>query len=270
MSQPLVTIVVPNYKTLELTKLCLRLLRKYTDPKKAEVLVIDNDSQDESTDYLRQLQWIKLLERKIAPNKRGFIAHGHALDLALEHTTTPYYLSIHTDTLVKNSQWLDYLLSHIENQPNVAGVGSWKLENRPWQRRLAKAIERKIQIACYTLTNKQDHNIEGFGKNFYYLRTHCALFRTDLIRQYQLTFSAEEQSPGKILNKSLLDNHHELVFLPSKQLRNYLEHVDGATLVLNPQLGLNRKAITRGQKRIKRALDMFDAERILVDTRLDN
>ena len=42
----IVTILIPNYKTLELTKVCLRLIRKFTNLDQAKVIVIDNDSQD--------------------------------------------------------------------------------------------------------------------------------------------------------------------------------------------------------------------------------
>ncbi|MBW2739606.1 MAG: glycosyltransferase, partial [Deltaproteobacteria bacterium] len=64
MSNPIVTALIPNYKTLKVTKLCLRLLRKYTDPKKISIIVIDNDSQDESLKYLKSIKHITLIERK--------------------------------------------------------------------------------------------------------------------------------------------------------------------------------------------------------------
>ena len=104
MPQPLVTILVPNYKTLELTKLCLRLLRKYTNPKQVHVLVIDNDSNDDSIEYLRSLSWIELIERKNISGDPGLVSHGLALDMALEKVTTPYVMSIHTDTLFVSPQ----------------------------------------------------------------------------------------------------------------------------------------------------------------------
>src|SRR5579862_1364184 len=124
MNGPLVTILVPNYKTLELTKLCLRLLRKYTEPGLAKVIVIDNDSQDASLDYLRRLSWIELIERKTT-GEAPAMAHSKALDLALTRVQTPYVLSIHTDTLVKHAGWLTFLLSRMAKDPRLAGVGSW-------------------------------------------------------------------------------------------------------------------------------------------------
>ena len=42
------TILIPNYKTPDLTKLCLRTLRRLTDLSRTRVVVVDNDSADES------------------------------------------------------------------------------------------------------------------------------------------------------------------------------------------------------------------------------
>ena len=59
----MLTILLPNYKTPELTRLCLRSLRKYTDCSRIKVIAVDNASGDESLDYLRSLSWIRLIER---------------------------------------------------------------------------------------------------------------------------------------------------------------------------------------------------------------
>lgn len=110
-----VTILVPNYKTPEITKICLRLLRKFTDFSQVEVVVIDNNSQDASLTYLRGLSWIKLVERQPAPDDTVPLSHSRALDLALAEVKTPFVLSIHTDTFVKRSDWLDVLLKPFDN-----------------------------------------------------------------------------------------------------------------------------------------------------------
>jgi GT2 family glycosyltransferase len=124
MANPKITLLIPHYKTLELTKLCLRLLRKYTDPQLAHFVVIDNGSADESTTYLRTLRWIELVERPKVTNEGPALAHARALDLGLTYVNTPYVLSIHTDTLVKRADWLPFLLSKIEKDNAIAGVGS--------------------------------------------------------------------------------------------------------------------------------------------------
>ena len=91
-----VTIIIPNYKTLELTKLCLRSLRKHTDCSKIKVLVVDNNSNDESVEYLRKLKWITLLERDTT-GENGPLMHAKALDMAMEHVDTEYVIKAFTE-----------------------------------------------------------------------------------------------------------------------------------------------------------------------------
>ena len=269
MENPLVTILVPHYKTAELTKLCLRLLRKHTPAHLIHCIVIDNDSQDESTDYLRTVSWIELIERKPLPGERPLQGHGRALDRGLERVKTPYVLSIHTDTLVKHPDWLMFLLSHINpiqhnNQDNtIAGVGSWKLETKPWYRQLFKNIERKIQLFYYKLINKQNHSIEGKGKNYFYLRSHCALYKTDLLKEYHLKFDDEDTDAGKVMHRKLVEKNHEMIFIPSHNLNKYIDHIDHATMVLNPALGASKKTIKRGLHKIKARLQSVDMDNML-------
>lgn len=270
MSTPEVTILIPNYKTLELTKLCLRLLRKHTDSNLAQVIVIDNDSHDESLEYLRTLKWITLIERKHIPGETPALSHSRALDLALEKVTTPFVLSIHTDTLVRDKKWLPFLLSHIQNDSKVAGVGSWKLESKPVWKMALKSLERNMQKIYYHFTGKKDHALEGLDHNYYYLRSHCALYRTDLIRQCHTSFSDGEEVAGKVMHKKLIENQYKMLFLTSEELLKYMDHINHATTVLNPTLSRNQKSVNKGMRRIQNSLERFDATSILNDTQWDN
>jgi glycosyltransferase involved in cell wall biosynthesis len=269
-TRPQVTILIPNYKTLELTKLCLRLVRKYTDPQLAHVIVIDNDSQDASLDYLRTLNWIELIERKHIPGETPALSHSRALDMALEKITTPFVLSIHTDTLVRNKEWLPFLLSHMINDPQVAGVGSWKLESKPFIKKIFKSIERQIQKIYYQITGKENHALEGLDHNYYYLRSHCALYRMDLLRQFHLHFSDGDEVAGKVMHRKLIDNHYKMLFLTSEELLKYMDHINHATTVLNPELSRHQRSVSKGTRRIQKSLERFDAKNILNDPQWDH
>ncbi len=267
--QAKVTILIPNYKTRDLTKLCLRLIRKHTDHQQIKVIVIDNDSADDSLEYLRTVPWIELIERKAIPGQEPSASHSAALDLALDRVTTPYVLSIHTDTLVKHPKWLEFLLSQIEAYPNVAGVGSWKLESKPFWRKLLKRCEHQLQHFYYRLRGQTQHGLEGVGKNYYYLRSHCALYRMDLLRQLNLHFSDGDTVAGKALHQSLQQAGYQLVFIPSEILIQYVEHINHATTVLNPNLSTREKSVIKGKHRIEKSLARMNAQAILQDDRLD-
>lgn len=254
MQQSLVTILVPNYKTLQLTQLCLRLLRHYTTSGLAKIIVIDNDSQDESLTWLRTLDWIQLIERKAVPGESPPMSHSRALDLGLAAVTTPFVLSIHTDTLVKHAKWLEFLLAEIAKRPTIAGVGSWKLESKPWWQRCIKQVERQVQLVIYKLTGNQQHLLEGVGKNYYYLRSHCAMYRTDVLRHLNLHFADGDMVAGKYLHKKMIEAGYEMIFLPSDVLSTYLEHINHATMVLNPSLSSREKSVVKGLRRIELTL----------------
>lgn len=270
MNQPLVTVIVPNYKTRELTTLCLRLLRKYTPADKVQVIVVDNDSRDDSLAYLKTLKWITLMERPAVPGEAPAEAHARALDLALATVTTPYVLSIHTDTLVKHPKWLAFLLNEIERDPSIAGVGSWKLEAKPWWRRVMKQIERQCQLAYYKVANKKKHALEGVDGNYYYLRSHCALYRMDALKKLNLHFDDEEKVAGKGMHKQLVEAGYQMVFLPSEILVPYVEHINHATTLLNPSLSAHQHKVNKGLKRMEKSLAAMQAKVILADAGLDN
>lgn len=271
MKVPDVTILVPNFRTLEVTRLCLRLLRRHTDAARVRVVVIDNNSADESLDYLRSLGWITLIERRPEGHEAVAKAHARALDLGLETVDTPYVLSIHTDTFVRRDDWLDVLLAPVARDPAVAGVGSWKLEMRPWPQRWAKAVERRVQRLVFPLIGKGFGKLEGLGENWYYLRSHCALYRTDLVRRSGLGFDAgDDHTPaGKMLHRRLEEQGWRLVFLPGERLSRYLVHVNHATMVLNPDLGARARTIRIGQRRLARIRAELGADAVLADSSLD-
>lgn len=267
---PLVTILVPNYRTLVLTQLCLRLIRYWTDTKLYRVIVIDNDSQDASLAYLKTVSWIQLIERKAIQGEGAPLSHSRALDQALALVDTPYVLSIHTDTLVKQVAWLPFLIEEIEKDAKIAGVGSWKLEQKPWFKRLFKRLEFIWQYSRLKANPNQDHALEGVGSNHYYLRSHCALYRTALLKQHGLTFSLQNEVAGKAMHRRLIELGYQMTFLSSEALLPYLDHINHATMILNPELGARSKTVAQGVKKIARRLRQVDLQGILNNEQLDH
>jgi hypothetical protein len=265
-----VTILVPNYKTPEVTMICMRMLRKHTDFSRVHVIAIDNDSADVSLDYLRSLNWIELIERKAVPGETPVLSHAHALDLALQRVETPYVLSIHTDTFVKHHDWLDLLLRPFTESGNVAGVGSWKLESKSWLRELGITIEQFWKWGLSQLTSYKGYKPERFDASAQYLRSHCAIYRTDVIRQLNTGFSDSDQTAGKTMHRKMVAAGYQMLFLESRQLGRYIDHLNHATSVLNPELGSKPKNIREGHKRIQAKLRGIDAMGILAADHLDH
>ncbi len=269
MQKKQVTILIPNHKTPEITKICMRLIRQHTDLNQVEVIVIDNNSGDASVEYLRTLSWITLIERKGAAQESGPLSHSRALDLALEQVKTPFVLSIHTDTFVKHSDWINILLAPFKNNPNIAGVGSWKLESKNELQMLGYRFEQMWKYCLSKLFSYQGYNSERLDVKARYLRSHCAMYNTEIIRGLNTCFSDEQTTAGKAIHRKMIEAGYEMLFLPTAKLGKYVDHLNHATMVLNPEFGSKKKVYRKGNKRIKKGLRGVNAVEILSNDSLD-
>ena len=256
MNQP-VSIILPNYKTPELARLCLRSLRKFTPHDAIRIIAVDNASGDDSLEYLRSLSWIRLIERTPA-DIEGLppaVMHTTAMDLALKEVDTPFVLSFHTDTIVYRPDWLDFLLSRINRSDRIAGVGSWKLEFVPPLKRFGKSIEDGLKRA--------------FGRKkpeFRFLRSHCALYRTELLKRHTRGFG-DGECAGSSIHKGLIAAGYEMDFIPPEVLIRYMDHLNHATMILNPTIGSRKTASPKARQSLEKRLEQFRA--ILADDSLD-
>ena len=255
----MLTILLPNYRTPELTRLCLRSLRKYSDFSRIRIVAIDNASGDESLEYLRSLPWITLIER--SPEEiaglRPEVMHTTALDLALKRVETPFVLSMHTDTIVHDPGWLDYLLDNITASDRIAGVGSWKLEFVPWWKRFGKAVEDGLRRLCGREV-----------KDFQFLRSHCALYRTELLREHTRGFGNGECA-GSSIQRMLTAAGYELKFLPVAELCRYMAHLNHATMILNPEIKGRKTSTAKAFRQLGDKLHAGKYLEILADDSLD-
>jgi glycosyltransferase involved in cell wall biosynthesis len=262
------TICIVNYKTLDFTRLCLRSIRRFTKYP-YEVIVVDNDSQDESLEYLKSLNWIRLIERRSgADEPGGGYAHAAGLDLGLENCNTEFFVSMHSDTFVRQDNWLRDLINYFGNDENIACVGSGKIELIPkWRILLKKATDLR------TFKRKVLREPDPVGKFRYYNRTICCLYRTDILRREQLSFLMDRDkglTGGKKLYFELVDRGYKTVELPPSVMGQFVYHLAHATQVVNPQEFTLQKRTT---KKCNRLVDKIMASKavhsILTDDSLD-
>lgn len=261
------TICIVNYKTLDFTRLCLRSIRKFTTYP-YDVVVVDNDSRDESLEYLKSLSWIKLLERKNTNAPSGGYAHSYALDLALENCDTEYFVSMHSDTFVKKQGWLTRMVSYIDNDPNVFSVGTGKIElTSIWNEILKKTLDFK------TFKRKLLRVPDPTGKYRDYNRTICCLYRTAIIKKENVDFTTGREiglTAGKKLHFDLVDRGYASVKLSPKELGQYVIHLAHATQAINPsEFSLRKKTINKCNRLVKKVMSDGVIKSILEDDLLD-
>lgn len=117
---PRVSVIVVTYNKVELTDACLRGLERNTHYPNVEIIVVDNNSRDDTPDYLRK--WAERGENRIAilnDENRGFAA---ANNQGLERATGEYFVLLNNDTYVTPG-WLGTLVRHLQRDPTLGLVG---------------------------------------------------------------------------------------------------------------------------------------------------
>ena len=262
MSRPKVSIVIPHYQTADLARLCLRAIRRWTRDVPYEVIVVDNRSTDgESLDYLRSVEWIRLIERQ---DEVGPVALGHkeAVDIGFAAARAPHVLAFHTDTIPIRSDWLAWHVAQIERSPSMAAVGTYKLE-------LKSPLQTAMKVAEPLLSFRRRGRTSG-GDHEPYIRSHCALYRKAVLDRLGLRYvDPEGDVAGRSLHYGLIAHGYEVALLDVRETLKRVVHLNHGTMVIRPELGARRRTIRRGLRRIDRFLRRPEVQELLQDSTLD-
>jgi len=113
------SVIIVTYNNLALTRLCLESLFRNTDYPNYEVIVVDNNSIDDTPGYLTAL--CESQENlKIILNDTNF-GFAKANNQGIRQSSGDYIVLLNNDTIVPRG-WLSRLLKHLED-PKVGMVG---------------------------------------------------------------------------------------------------------------------------------------------------
>ncbi|MGE4564781.1 MAG: glycosyltransferase family 2 protein [Victivallaceae bacterium] len=263
----LLTVLMVQCQTPELTKICLRLLNLHTDLSLIEIIVVDNHSGDESVDYLRKLPFIRLIERPATGAESAAESFGRALDLGLAEVTTPLVMIIHSDTLVMSDAWFEAFTAPFEKDRKLAGLGGWKLKPVTPLKRLGKSVEDAFRAYVMApLRGRKWGERPVRHKDHYYLRSHCAVFRTELLRQCTTGF-AGGGAVGQSVSRELAAAGYKLRFLPPKEMSRYICHLSYGTGIQHAEAASGESPVA--MRRLRRQMARLHCREILADDRLD-
>jgi glycosyltransferase involved in cell wall biosynthesis len=116
------SIVIVNHKTLNLISRCLNSIQENSKDSAYEIIVVDNNSADESLAYLKQQNNIKLIER-VDGLHYGPQDHGESIDIGMAETSGKYLVVMDSDVAVICDGWLEQLSDILEKEKAVL-VGS--------------------------------------------------------------------------------------------------------------------------------------------------
>jgi len=265
----LVSIVIPHYRTEELVRLCLRAIRRFTEHP-YEVIVVDNNSADESLSYLRQVRWIRLVERGEEVEPNGVNAHAAAMDIGTSYARGDYLLSFHTDTIVKREGWLADLVSRLREAPRAAALGCGKLQNPSRAYRAIKKMwdTHRMRRWLRRLFGLKEN--PRFRKRDFYPRSYCALYDLSVLRRPGLSFRPTPNcAAGENLYRDILARGYVGIELEPKEMAQYVEHISHATALLGGQRHRHWRTRSKIGRAVKRVMGSEPARQLLTDDTLD-
>ena len=118
--RPDVSIVMPVYNKLDLTRACVASLYEHAVAATWELIVVDNGSSDGSADWLAEQDTEGRLHHLANPENRGF---AQGCNLGAESANGRYVLFLNNDMEVTPG-WLDPLVATLDRDPEVGIVGS--------------------------------------------------------------------------------------------------------------------------------------------------
>ena len=117
MNQMQLSVIIVHYKTPQLLLNCVTSLWEFSDGVNLEVVVVDNDSKDESEQLILnafpQTKWIQ------SGYNAGF---ARANNLGIRNSTGEYILLLNPDTFIKDG-FLDKMLANYKELSNKENLG---------------------------------------------------------------------------------------------------------------------------------------------------
>lgn len=258
-----VTLLIPHFQTLDAIRLCLRSIRRYTQPT-PRVVVLDNGSVDASRAYLGGLSWIECVDTGVANDLVG--AQAAALNLGATRVATPLFAVLHSDTYVHRAGWLVMLVRALGR--GYAAVGSRHQTIRRYDAGWAAAL---AEHAAPWLARWRGRTTGG---GVPWLRSCLTLYRTDAFRAAGCAFASDgREDATHAANAALAAAGARLLPLPDRVLGHYVFHKGDTTRIANRLFAPGDAEFTARIVRHRRHVDAFlarpDTQAILADASLD-
>jgi glycosyl transferase family 2 len=258
-----VTLLIPHFQTLDAIRLCLRSIRRYTEPA-PRVLVLDNGSGDESRAYLGSLGWIECVDTGIANDLVS--AQAAALNLGAARVETPLFAVLHSDTYVHRAGWLAMLTRVLAR--GYAAVGSRHQTIRPYDAGWAAGLAERAAPLLARLRGRTT------AAGVPWLRSCLTLYRTAAFRAAGCRFASDgREDATHAANTALAARGERLLPLPDRVVGYFVFHKGDTTRIANRLFTTGDTEFSARIVRHHRHVDGFRArpstQAILADPSLD-
>ena len=119
-----VSVIIVNYKTPQLCINCINSVFEKTVGIDFEIILVDNDSQDDSLRIIKE----EFGERVTLVDAKGNLGFGKANNLGAKYTKGEYLFLLNSDTILRNNA-IKYLYDFIKQDSTVGIVGGNLFDN---------------------------------------------------------------------------------------------------------------------------------------------
>ncbi|MFX1328514.1 MAG: glycosyltransferase family 2 protein [Promethearchaeota archaeon] len=180
MKEPLVSIIISNYNGLPHLKELFDSLNKLVYKNK-EIIFIDNCSQDNSVEYMKN----KYPDVKLIQNKKDY-GFSKANNIAASYANGKYLAFLNVDTVV-DENWLTELVKVAESSRNIGiAVSKHYYYDEPEVINYAGTSTDKFLLSHHIGINQKDNELLNTQNITFYACFAAALMRRDLIRKIGL------------------------------------------------------------------------------------
>ncbi len=217
------SIVIPHYRTPELTTLCVRCINKFKRLR-CEVLIVDNSPDDPGIETLRNVPNVRVISNP--SGEVGVQAHKKALALGVESARTEWVFLFHSDTIPVKSGWDEKALNLVAGH-RVVGLTTTIRSVNPFDTFFSKLARRVRERKTYFYSKTEPTDRKVMSYFFLIDKTYFSSER--------ITNDSDDVTVG--LYKELCAKGHIIVLAGRLFLNQYIWHSSNATSLLSGQMG---------------------------------
>jgi len=143
-------------------------LKKNTPKDYAPLTIVDNNSDQETKDYLKTLEDIRV----VFSEKN--VGYGAACNLGAKETNSEFICFLNCDLLVDDDKWLRRLLKPLEDDPDVWVSGARMFNEKGEE--FPTPLTGWVCGACVMVRRKDFEELGGFDENFFMFFEETDLF----------------------------------------------------------------------------------------------
>jgi hypothetical protein len=213
------SLIVPYFKTPEVTRLCLYSIFKFSRGN-PEVIVVDNAPDSPESAMLAEFPQIKLVQNR--SELRGSLANFEALDLGLKQASHDLVGLLHSDTIFLQDGWDTECFGRLQ-QGKLAALGTFEREANPF-----RPLRKQVRDWWHDLRHVSQPGYDAEGK----LMLFFLLTRKSTLEQTGFVFLRD----GHITSKHFEITRQPVELLSLVQISRLMWHTSNITSLLTGQM----------------------------------